>query len=245
MSEQVKQAVASAQAFFGPRERPQRYASTYFRYLQRGGLLRPEQDAGGYWALTRGGDMSRFWSLCLVFDQIVKERIAGDFVELGVYKGKTATVLASFVRRLGRMLYLLDTFDGFAASDLQGVDAHQPVKFTDTSLEAVRALVGEQNTGFIKGRFPETARQLPPQATFALVHIDCDLYTPIISGLEYFYPRMSPGGFMIVHDYTSLAWDGAENAVDDFFADKNEAIVPWPDVSGSIVVRKSFQRIAP
>jgi O-methyltransferase len=240
MSEQIKKAVEAARAMFAARERPQRYLNTYFRYLERGGLLRIEEDGAGYVNLTKGGDMSRFWTFCLAFDQIVKERIPGDFAELGVYKGKTATVLASFARRLGRKAYLLDTFDGFAEADLRGVDARQQVRFADTSLEAVRALVGEPNVSFIKGRFPETASQLPQQATFAFVHIDCDLYAPILGGLEYFYSRMAPGGFMFVHDYTSLAWDGAEKAVDDFFQDKSEAVIPLPDVSGSIVVRKAF-----
>jgi hypothetical protein len=70
------------------------------------------------------------------------------------------------------------------------------------------------------------------------VHIDCDLYAPIYSALEYFYPRVVPGGYIVVHDYGSLCWDGAEKAVDVFFAAKPEGVVPMPDSAGSIVVRK-------
>ncbi len=44
---------------------------------------------------------------------------------------------------------------------------------------------------------------------------------------------------MIVHDYTSLAWDGAESAVDEFFADKPESVVGLPDGAGSAVIRKA------
>jgi hypothetical protein len=57
--------------------------------------------------------------------------------------------------------------------------------------------------------------------------------------LSYFYPRMLPGGYIIVHDYASLAWSGAEKAVDEFFADKPEAIIPLTDGGGSVVIRKS------
>jgi hypothetical protein len=70
------------------------------------------------------------------------------------------------------------------------------------------------------------------------VHIDTDLYAPIMSGLEYFYPRMVPGGYLIIHDYGSLTWEGAEKAVDTFFADKPESVIQIPDSSGSAVIRR-------
>ncbi len=50
---------------------------------------------------------------------------------------------------------------------------------------------------------------------------------------------MVPGGFIIVHDYSSLHWNGAEAAVDQFFAGRPEAVVPLPDNAGSVVIRKA------
>lgn len=41
-----------------------------------------------------------------------------------------------------------------------------------------------------------------------------------------------------MHDYSSLCWPGATEAVDQFFADKPEFIIPVPDKSGTCVVRK-------
>lgn len=66
-----------------------------------------------------------------------------------------------------------------------------------------------------------------------------------MAALDYFYPRMVPGGFLIVHDYGSLHWNGAEQAVDAFFADKPESVVPLPDQAGSVVVRKAGRRAPP
>jgi hypothetical protein len=223
---------------------PQRYSGNYARYLARGGKLRLEDDLKGY--LTGGthnSDMARFYFLSLVFDQIVKEGLTGDLVELGVYKGNTATLLAAYARRLDRTAYLLDTYEGFSDKDLKGIDADARVgSFNDTSLEAVRALVGEENAKFIKGFFPDTATQLPKDGTYCLVHIDCDLYAPMASALDYFYPRLVPGGFLIAHDYSSLHWNGAEKAVDEFFHDKPESIIPLPDDAGSAVIRKTRPR---
>jgi len=219
---------------------PGRYWGNYEIYQKRGGQVRLEEDIRG---LLDGkpsyGDISRFYFFCLAFDQMVKEGVVGDVAELGTYKGETATVLATMARRMNTTAWILDTFEGFNAVDLQGVDAGHRMEFEDTSLEAVRALVGEQNVRYVKGYFPESASQMPDDLSFCLVHIDCDLYVPISHALKYFYPRLVPGGYLIVHDYACLAWDGAEQAVDEFFADKPEAIIPLTDGCGSAVIRKA------
>jgi hypothetical protein len=218
---------------------PERYAVNRERYISRGGLVRLPEDLRGFLANELNAeDMARFYTFCLVFDQIVKEGLKGDIAELGVYKGHTASLLATMARRLGRTVYLLDTFTGFSEADLKGIDTGVPMGFADTSVEAVRELVGEKNVAFAQGYFPDSASQLPPDATYCLVHIDCDLYAPMLSALEYFYPRLVPGGFLIMHDYSSLHWNGAERAVDEFFAERAESAMPLPDRAGSVVVRK-------
>jgi hypothetical protein len=222
-------------------DRPQRYAANYERYVARGGMVRLEDDVRGFTSgnLNRN-DMARFYFFSLMSDQLAKEGLIGDFAELGVYKGHTATLLATMARRFNTTAYFLDTFEGFNQNDIQGIDSGaRQGTFSDTSLEAVQALVGQSNTRFIKGYFPDTAGQIPESATFALVHVDCDLYAPIKSALEFFYPRLVPGGFIVIHDYSSLHWNGAEKAVDEFFADKSESPTPLTDSAGSVVVRKA------
>jgi hypothetical protein len=90
-----------------------------------------------------------------------------------------------------------------------------------------------------RGIFRRQRGSLPVDGRYCLEHIDCDLYAPILSALQYFYPRVAPGGFLIIHDYSSPSWNGADKAVDEFFADKAEAPVPLPDSAGSVVVRKA------
>jgi hypothetical protein len=213
---------------------PQRFSSAYRRYQELGGLVDIEDDARAYAGDEPLWDVERLMFLSLAFDQICKEQLEGDFAELGVYKGSTAALLARHARRLRRRLFLLDTFEGFDERDFTGPDAGRSHGFADTSLETV----GEEATTFIKGYFPQTAGELPADGRYCLVHIDTDLYAPIWSGLEYFYQRLVPGGFLIVHDYGSLAWAGAEKAVDAFFADKPECVVHIPDSCGSAVIRR-------
>jgi len=219
--------------------RPQRYNSTYKKYLARGGILDIADFARRYTKGTALPDPVRFFMLCHVFDQIQKEGLGGDFVEIGVYKGDTAALLAEAARKMDKTAYLLDTFEGFDAKDFVGIDSGRGISFADTSMEAVQQRVGVENTKLIQGYFPATAESLPPDGTYSLVHIDCDLFLPIMNSLEYFYPRMAPGGFFVVHDYNSFGWDGAEKAVDQFFAGRPECVVPIPDGCGSVVIRKA------
>lgn len=220
---------------------PQRYSQNRARYLSRRDHIGLDDLKRGFIAgnEANAGDMDRFALFCLVFDQILREGLKGDVAELGVYKGNTAYVLAAIARHIGTTAYFLETYAGFSQLDMMGIDADKRVEFDDVTLEAVRKLVGNDNTRDIQGRFPETASRLPDGAAFCLVHIDCDLYSPAQSTLAYFYPRTIPGGVLLVHDYSSLHWSGIERAVDEFFADKPESPVPIPDQCGTIVVRKA------
>jgi hypothetical protein len=185
-----------------------------------------------------GGDITRYYFLTLAADQIIKEGIIGNTAELGVYKGNTASILVKLARLTGTDAYLFDTYEGFSSRDLDGIDADESMAFEDTSLENVVRLVGEEKTHFVKGHFPGTINQIPDNLVFSFVHIDCDLYAPFKDALEYFYPRLTRGGMLVMHDYSSLRWKGAEKAIDDFFSDKPEFVIPIPDKSGSAVIRK-------
>ncbi|MEA1840698.1 TylF/MycF/NovP-related O-methyltransferase [Agrobacterium tumefaciens] len=220
---------------------PHRYSVNLHRYKKIEDQLDPKELSSGFTHNEEHHkrDMNRFFTFCLIYDQIKKENISGDIAELGVYKGKTSYILANFARALGRTAYLFDTFEGFDPKDIQGIDSSIPLQFSDTSLETVREFVGEDNVVYVKGYFPESATQIPDNLTFSVVHLDCDLYNPMMSALNYFYPRMVEGGFIIVHDYSSLHWDGAENAADEFFSDKPECLIPLADSGGSAIVRKA------
>ena len=220
--------------------RPQRYATQYDQYLKRGGAIKLGRLAKLYTEGVPPEDPARLFLFCHIFDQIVKERLDGDLAEVGVYKGDTAAILAEFSRILSKTVFLCDTFEGFDTQDFRGIDDGRVASaFRDTSLEAVQKRIGDENVKYVPGYFPASTVQLPDENRYCLVHIDCDLYQPIIESLNYFYPRVVPGGFIVVHDYNSLAWNGAEKAVDDFFSGMAESVVPIPDSGGSVVVRKA------
>jgi hypothetical protein len=196
---------------------------------------------------NNGGDLGRFFFLNLVCDQILREGLKGSVAELGVYKGNSAYLLARLAAQIGSTAYLFDTFSGFDKRDLRGVDetvlGHRAKsaarRFADTSVEGVRRIVGSASAQFVQGYFPESTSQLATQdQRYVLAHIDCDLEAPFTAALQYFYPRLVDGGWLVMHDYSSLEWEGVARAVDSFFADKPEKPVPIPDKSGTVAVRK-------
>lgn len=184
------------------------------------------------------GDLSRLYLLLLNIARVLKDAIPGDFAEIGVYRGNTARILAQAARAGHRRLFLFDTFSGFDAADQ--ADGDRPSRaFVDTSLEKVRDFVGTDCVEYVVGRFPDSLSTVKTPDRFALVHLDCDLQQPTAAGLDYFYPRLSPGGLFILHDYCSGHWNGCARAIDAFFKDKPERPVLIPDKSGTAVVVKS------
>ena len=186
------------------------------------------------------GDITRLWSFILNIKQIIDEKIPGDFAELGVWRGNTASVLAHYAFLNNRRVYLFDTYEGFSKKDLQGIDSDKKMKFNDTSIELVKNVIGKNCVccDFIPGYFPDSIKDNHRKGNYAIVSLDCDLYEPMKAGLDFFYPLMSQGGIFLLHDYSSLYWAGAKKAIDDFCKANNEFVILMPDKSGSAFIRK-------
>ncbi|MEA4807230.1 TylF/MycF/NovP-related O-methyltransferase [Acetobacterium wieringae] len=181
----------------------------------------------------------RLAELRLIGDEIQKRRIAGAIAELGVYQGK-------FARELNqnfpdRKLYLFDTFEGFKPEDIaieRGLSKAKVGDFSDTSEAAIlNQMPFPGQVVILKGRFPET---IPDQEIqYALVSMDADLYEPTLQGLSYFYPRLSSGGVMLIHDYNSMQFPGVKKAVDEYLNEQKLFLIPLCDFHGTAMLIKA------
>lgn len=188
---------------------------------------------------NNSGDIPRFYALVLNINQVLADGVEGDFAELGVYRGNSAAVLSYYGQLHNRSLLLFDTFTGFDQRDVIGIDGKAPLAFADTSLDMVRATVDDDKAIYVKGFFPDTITDEIASRRFAIVHLDCDLYEPMKAGLEFFYPRLSPGGLIVLHDYSNPHWEGAKRAVDEYLPRIVEGLLLTPDKSGTAMLRKS------
>lgn len=184
-------------------------------------------------------DFVRMAMLDLAANEIYDKGMKGNTAELGVYKGEfSAEINTAFP---DRKLYLFDTFEGFdkrdVSSEIAGGYSKGSQDFSDTSAESVLSRMPiKENCIIKKGFFPDTAEDV--EDTFVFVSIDTDLYAPIYSGLKYFYTRLTPGGYIFVHDYHNHEYPGAKEAVEKFCIEMSVSFVPFPDNGGSVAIRK-------
>ena len=181
-------------------------------------------------------DKVRFFNWWFQVERLKKEHVTGVFVELGVYKGDSARIIHQLDP--DRPLHLFDTFSGFTAKDLQvetgEAATYTPNNFADTNVQLVlKRIDGDHHIIIHQGYFPETARDF--RDPVALVNMDADLYNPTRAGLELFYPLLSPGGVILVHDY-NYKWPGIMKAVDEFVQTIPENPVIIPDINGTVMI---------
>jgi O-methyltransferase len=158
-----------------------------------------------------------------------QSKLDGDMVEVGVYQGGSAKLIAEV--KNGKELHLFDTFEGLpkvSEKDTHfGTQYWKTGEFSNTSLENVENYLSNyKNVYCYKGKFPETSEPIKNKK-FSFVHLDVDLYQSTMDCLNFFYPRMITGGIILTHDYHT---SGVRDAFEEFFQDKN---IPWIKLSGS------------
>jgi O-methyltransferase len=184
-------------------------------------------------------DYIRLSTLELISFEIKKKNLVGNVAELGVYKGKFARYINQFFP--DRKLYLFDTFEGFDKRDTTKEKSKNyslgTQDFSDTSVSLVlKQMPFAANCIPVKGFFPESAKGIDD--SFVLVSLDADLYDPIYAGLNFFFPKLVKGGYLLIHDFNNDSYKGARKAVEQFCSEQAVNFVPLPDSGGSAIISK-------
>ncbi|MGB0370713.1 MAG: TylF/MycF/NovP-related O-methyltransferase [Opitutales bacterium] len=157
--------------------------------------------------------------------------IFGEFAEFGVFKGVSFLRFAMFRQLMGipdaKKMLGFDAFGPFPETEYEEDKAHRQ-DFIDVAgeesigddqlMELLKHRQCERGVELIKG---DVCKTLPDylekhQATkFSLVHVDVDTYEPSKAVIELCWPRLSPGGIMILDDYGRFP--GETKVVDDYF----------------------------
>lgn len=200
----------------------------------------------------------RLFALVQAVRYVCAAAVAGDIVECGVWRGGSMMAAAHTLRECGdttRRLFLFDTFEGMSAPTARdvGIDgraANELLAAQDRSdpesawcyatLEDVRAAM--LSTGyeasrvhFVKGKVEDTIPAAAPQR-IAILRLDTDWYESTRHELEHLYPRLSPGGVLIIDDYGH--WAGCRQAVDEYFASRGvHVLLNRVDYTGRIAVK--------
>lgn len=168
--------------------------------------------------------------LCL--DVIRTEGIAGDLIETGVCRGGAVVFMRAYLaahEMNDRTVWCADSFCGLPVPSLEqdaGYDLSAPVcPVLSVSVEQVQDVFRrydllDDQVKFLKGWFKDT---LPtaPISSLSLLRLDGDLYESTMDSLEWLYPKLSVGGFVIVDDFYSFA--PCRAAVADYLAKMGES----------------------
>lgn len=162
------------------------------------------------------------------------QNIKGNIVECGVAEGHTLGLLFMLEKEIGgtRNFSCFDTFEGFPSTTVEDGNyllesSSKLDRYKQYSLDYVKNSLLEMGLSdsninkieFIKGTIPESFKNFSKKK-LSLVNLDVDLYEPILSSLQYFWPLMSKGGIIMLDEYDHPAdlnkFPGAKLAVDKF-----------------------------
>ncbi len=184
-------------------------------------------------------DEHRRWTLLKAVEYIDRNKIPGDIVECGVWRGGNVIMVKEYRSKspIRRRLFLYDTFAGFTEPTEADVGTDGRValpiykarkkedhnEWAYASLEEVkenfrRFNLLDDDVVFKKGVVEETLKGDDLPQKIALLRLDTDWYESTKIELEVLYPRLATGGVLVLDDYGS--WLGSKKAVDEYFANR-------------------------
>ena len=171
---------------------------------------------------------------------IFENKIDGDFVECGVWKGGNLILMQRLLDYYGfkRKIYGYDTFEGMTDPSEHDLDyennnayrllaQEKKVENVDqkniwcySGIESVKKNISKHtnisNLKLVKGDVLETLKyneNIPDK--ISLLRLDTDFYESTKMELEVLFPLVVKNGIIIIDDYGH--WQGQKKAVDDFF----------------------------
>jgi O-methyltransferase len=170
--------------------------------------------------------------------------LSGSTAECGVARGVGSGIILTALRGTyapHERHYGFDAFAGLPAptdADRQGSDAMLwaagDLKHDQEQVEQLLAPFPEAELRV--GWIPETFAGLEND-TFRFVHIDVDLYQSTWDSLAFFYPRLVPGGIILLDDHGFLSCPGARAAALTFFQSTPEVVIDLTTGQGLVVKR--------
>jgi hypothetical protein len=158
--------------------------------------------------------LKRLDNLQFCVETVLQDKIPGDFIETGVWRGGACIFMRAILAAYGvtdRKVYVADSFAGLPKPD----DKKYPVDKGDRlHIHSFLAISQEQVAGnfkkyglldeqvvFLKGWFADTL-PIAPMEKLAVLRLDGDLYSSTMDALNNLYPKLSSGGFCIIDDYS-------------------------------------------
>ncbi|MBM3555973.1 MAG: methyltransferase [Alphaproteobacteria bacterium] len=171
-------------------------------------------------------------------------QLDGDFVECGVFRGFSALFICRYLdfARIDRRFYLYDSFAGLSpthsdASERCRIEgSYERAAVEDGyDLATVSArFAAYPNVKIVPGFVPETFAQALPERV-AYLHIDLNATAAEIAALEVLFPRLAPGGVVVLDDYAYSLYPDMAKAEAEFFARHGLPVLELPTGQGLVL----------
>jgi O-methyltransferase len=198
----------------------------------------------------------KLYALILATRYVVEHSIPGGIVECGVWRGGSMQAAARTLLACGdtsRDLCLFDTYEGMpppSDADVRSADGNSAEELlaasTRTSkvwavatLDDVREAFASvpyprERVHFVKGLVEDTVPGEAPDQ-ISILRLDTDWYESTRHELDHLYPRLSPGGVLLIDDYGY--WQGSRRAVDEFLERTGARLLLQRMSSGRVAVK--------
>ena len=158
--------------------------------------------------------------------EVIENKIEGDFIETGVWKGGTCVFMKGILKAYGvndRIVWVADSFEGLPKPNehlypedigdfLYTIDELR-ISEDEVRNNFAKYSLLDENVKFLKGWFKDTMPGAPINK-LSILRLDGDMYESTIDVLIYLYPKLSVGGYCIIDDWGAIP--ACKKAVEDY-----------------------------
>lgn len=191
-------------------------SATHGRFLitEKVNFKKADREGGRDWPANAESmiGLKRMENIEYCVKHILSDKVPGDLIETGVWRGGATIFMRALLKVYDvpdRVVWVADSFEGLPKPDAKYAadkgDRHHTKEELAVGVDIVKAnfekygLLDAQ-VKFLVGWFKDTLPKAPIQR-LALIRLDGDMYESTMDALVNLYPKLSPGGYLIIDDY--------------------------------------------
>jgi ABC-type polysaccharide/polyol phosphate transport system ATPase subunit len=169
-------------------------------------------------------------------------RLPGDFVECGTNTGIFSLAVCEYINfnDIGKSFWLFDTFCGIPQEQISEEERVQGRADDNALLYPPCFEVARRNFAFfprarlIEGAVPDTLKTAPIEQV-SYLSLDMSIAFPERAAIEHFWPRLVPGGIVVIAAYGWAPYRSIKRSMDEFASTQGAEIMMLPTGQGLLI----------
>lgn len=168
-------------------------------------------------------------------------QLEGDFVECGVNRGFLSSGIMQYLdwNRRGRRFFLFDTFQGIDESQLSPSEIElgrieHSRGFSECHDHAVSNFAEFDGVHIVRGIVPQSLSTVDIDRV-AYLSIDMNCAAADAAAVRHFWPRLSPGGVLLIDDYAYQGYEPTYEVLSQVIRDLGAQVLSLPTGQGLVL----------